>query len=280
MILRLDQLMYDFDLRTPDSSCNFLLAIFEMSGKDFIEELVINSNNDFEVFWERNAKSVKKIKLDDIRVWGFHVVGSLDECREIQRQGLKNLQKVLYGDTQLSNMLKSYDVFFDIENHLLIYKGKEYDVNYDWYRHNDYSRPPEKHLQPIAHRVYCDYGVNGFMMNDDVFSYGTNIHERPEFMMKLSKAFPDLKNMEDKWAERSKSYKVNFFATIDQIHHYNFDINQTQEELTDYETEQIKRWMVSYAIDRANCNLSSQVILYVKDEIDIPPGQITSCEEI
>lgn len=272
--------MYDFDLRTPDSSHHFLLAFFEMSGKDYIEELVINSNNDFEVFWERNAIRVKKIKLDDIRVWGFHVVGSLDECREICSQGLKNLQKVLCGDTQLSNMLKSYGVFFDIESHLLIYKGKEYNVDYDWYRYNDYSKSPDKLLQPIAHRVYCDYGVNGFMMNDDVFSYGTNIHERPEFMMKLSKAFPDLKNMEDEWAERSKSHKVNFFATIDQIHHYNFDINQIQEELTDYVTEQIKRWMVSHAIDRANCNLSAQVFLYVKDEIDIPPGQITSCEEI
>ena len=42
----------------------------------------------------------------------------------------------------------------------------------------------------------------------------------------------------------------------------------------------IKRWMVSHAIDRAYNNLLSEVFLYVKDEIDIPPVQITSCEEI
>lgn len=272
--------MYNFDLRTPDSAYDFLLAFFNMSGQEYIEELIINSDNEFEKFWDRNVARVNDISLNNIKVWGFHVVGSLDECREIRNQGLRNLQKVLSGDTQLSRMLKSYGVFFDVNRRLMLYKGKEYNVDYDWYRHNDYPMLPEKYLKPIAHRVYYDYCVNGFMMNDDVFSYGTNIHERPEFMMKLSGAFPDLKKMEDEWAKRSKSYKVNFYATIDQIHRFNFDLNETQEELTDNEIDQIKRWMVSRAIDRANSDLFSEVFLYIKDEIDIPPEQITSCEEI
>lgn len=272
--------MYNFDLRSADSAYDFLLTFFGMSGQEYIEELIINSHNDFNEFWERNAARVKNVNIQDIRVWGFHVVGSLDECREIRSHGLKNLQRVLSEDTQLHRMLKSYGVDFCIQKRLLMYKGEKYNIDYDWYRHNDYSMPPDKYLKPIAHRVYYDYCVNGFMMNDDVFSYGTNIHERPEFIMKLSDAFPDLKKMEDEWAELSKSYKVNFYATIDQIHHFNFDLNETQEELTDDEIEQIKRWLVSYAIDRANSDLFSGVFLYVKDEIDIPPEQITSCEEI
>lgn len=92
------------------------------------------------------------------------------------------------------------------------------------------------------------------MMNDDVFSYGTNIHKRPEFLMKLSTVFSELKKMEDEWAKRSKSYKVNFYATINQIHRFNFDLNETQEELTDEEIMHIKRLMVSHAIDRS-CNI-------------------------
>lgn len=272
--------MYNFDLRTPNSAYDFLLTFFNMSGQEYIEELIINSDNEFDKFWDRNATRVNDISLDNIRVWGFHVVGSIDQCREIRSHGLKNLQKVLSEDTQLYQMLKSYGVHFGIQNHLLIYKNEKYNIDYEWYRHNDYSKPPEKYLKPIAQRVYYDYCVNGFMMNDDVFSYGTNIHKRPEFMMKLSGAFPSLKKMEDEWAERSKSYKVNFYSTIDQIYRSNFDLNETQEELTDDEIEQIKRWMVSQAIDRANSDLFSVVLLYIKDEIDIPPEQITSCEEI
>jgi len=272
--------MYDFDLRTPDSAYEFLLSFFNMSGEEYIEELIINSSSDFEKFWDRNAAKVNEISIDRIRVWGFHVVGSLDECGEIRCQGLKNLQKVLAGDTLLSRILKSNGVYFDVERRLLFYKGKEYNVDYDWYKRNDYSMPPEKYLKPIAHRVYYDYCVNGFMMNDDVFSYGTDIHKRPEFLMKLSAAFPELKKIEDEWAERSKGFKVNFYATIDQVHRFSFDLDETEEELTDEEIMHIKRWMVRYAIERANNNLFSEVFLYVKDEIDIPPEQITSCEEI
>lgn len=272
--------MYNFDLRTPDSAYDFLLTFFNMSGQEYIEELIINSDNEFEKFWNRNAARVNDISLDNIRVWGFHVMGSLDECREIHNQGLRNLQKVLFGDTLLSRTLKANGVFFDVKRHLLLYKGKEYNMDYDWYRHNDYSMPPEKYLKPIAHRVYYDYCVNGFMMNDDVFSYGTNIHERPELMMKLTGAFPELKKMEDEWAESSKSYKVNFYATIDQIQRFNFDLNVTHEELTVDEVEQIKRWMVRRAIDRTNNDLFSPVFLYIKDEMDIPPKQIDSFEEI
>jgi len=126
------------------------------------------------------------------------------------------------------------------KNKLTVDEEEYNSKNYDWYRHNDYSMTPEKYLKPIAHPVYYDYCANG-MMNDDVCSYGTNSHERPEFMMKLSGAFRDLKKMEDEWAERNKSYKVNFHAIIDQIHRFNFDLNETQEGLTDDEIEQIRR---------------------------------------
>lgn len=43
--------MYDFDLRTPDSAYDFLLTFFNMSGEEYIEELIINSGYDFEKFW-------------------------------------------------------------------------------------------------------------------------------------------------------------------------------------------------------------------------------------
>lgn len=86
--------------------------------------------------------------------------------------------------------------------------------------------------------------------------------------------------MEDEWSERSKSYKVNFYATIDQIHRFNFDLSEKQEKLTDEDIEQIKQWMVRHAIDRANSDLYSEVFLYIKEDIDIPADQIYSCEEI
>lgn len=63
--------MYDFDLRTPDRAYDFLLTFFNMSGEEYIEELIINSNNEFEKFWDRNAAKVNNINMDTIRIWDF-----------------------------------------------------------------------------------------------------------------------------------------------------------------------------------------------------------------
>ena len=41
--------MYDFDLRTPDRAYDFTYFL-NMSGEEYIEELIINSNNEFENF--------------------------------------------------------------------------------------------------------------------------------------------------------------------------------------------------------------------------------------
>lgn len=273
-------MIYDFDLRTPNAAYAFLLDIFNMSGEEYIEELIINSHNDMDEFWKRNYETIKNININYIRIWAFHVVGSLDDCAEICRSGLKNLQKVLSEDTQLNQMLKAYGLSFDIEERLMFYKGNKYNVDYDWYRNHDYSNPPEKYLEPIAHRIYYDYCVDGFLMNNDVFSYGTSIHERPEFMIKLSDAFPELDAMENEWAEKSKSYKIHFYAMFSQVNRITFELKATEEELTENEIDRIKRWMIYKAIDRARDDLFSEVFIYIKDEVDIPPSQIVQCEEI
>ncbi len=108
--------MYDFDLRTGDSAYSFLLDFFNMSREEYQKEFRIDCKEDIENFCKCNISKVKDISLEDIRIWGFHVLGSLDECKEIRSQGLKNLQKVLSEDTALRRMLKSYGISFDIES--------------------------------------------------------------------------------------------------------------------------------------------------------------------
>lgn len=61
----------------------------------------------------------------------FHVVGALDECKEIRENGLMNLQEVLKRDTVISKALGYYGIFFDIENRILHCNGEKYDIDYD-----------------------------------------------------------------------------------------------------------------------------------------------------
>ena len=87
----------DFDLRTCNSAFDFILDLLQMKSNEYVEELIMNSGNDFEVFWERNIDRIAKVNVHDIKVMAFHVLGSLDQCEEIKKNGLKNLQMVLSG---------------------------------------------------------------------------------------------------------------------------------------------------------------------------------------
>ena len=271
----------EFNITTPDTANKFLLDFLQISGEEFIDEYVLNCNNDFEVFWARNLSSIEKVNINNLIIIAFHVTGSLDNCEEIKRTGLKNLQKVLTEDTELSRLLLSHGVKFDIKNRRLCNNGNI--INIDYYKYRGRLNVPQK-IKNVAHRVYYDYCVNGFLSNDDVFSYGTNIHERPEILLDLVNLLPELEYMEKEWIENSKSYRIFFFSKIDQIHRFCFDLDEYNDppyenwaDLSD--TQKIKKWMLSHAIDKSNSELSSS-FLYIKDHLDIPPGQIISCEEI
>lgn len=89
------------------------------------------------------------------------------------------IQEVLKRDTVISRALGHYGIFFDIENRILHCNGEKYDIDYEKYRSRHFLSGLDEKLDRIAHRVYYDYCVNGFLLNDDVLDYGTSIHERP-----------------------------------------------------------------------------------------------------
>ena len=109
----------DFDLRTCNSAFDFILDLLQMKSNEYVEELIMNSGNDFEVFWERNIDRIAKVNVHDIKVMAFHVLGSLDQCEEIKKNGLKNLQMVLSENTIFSRLLKRQGL-------LLIFMKRQY----------------------------------------------------------------------------------------------------------------------------------------------------------
>lgn len=189
-----------------------------MTPDEYITELIINSENNFETFWSRNIDRIKSIDFSDLRIMAFHVVGALDDCKDIRENGLMSLQEVLKRDTVISRMLSNYGMIFDTENRILICNGKEYDIDYEKYCGCHFLSGLDEELDRIAHRVYYDYCVNGFLLNDDVLNYRTSIHERPEFLMTLVELSPKAKELDEYWRNHSKSYVVNFYATIEQVH--------------------------------------------------------------
>jgi hypothetical protein len=256
----------------------------DMTPDEYITELVIECENRFERFWERNIDRISDVDISDLRIIAFHVVGALDECKEIRENGLMNLQEVLKRDTVISRTLGHYGIFFDIENRILHCNGEKYDIDYEKYRSRHFLSGLDEKLDRIAHRVYYDYCVNGFLLNDDVLDYGTSIHERPEFFMTLVELSPEAERLDEYWRNHSKSFVVNFYATVEQIHRFNFELDEWRdppyEDWNELDDEmKLKKWMLSHAIDRANNDLGMQ-FLYIRDDVIIPPTQIESIEEM
>lgn len=219
----------DFDLRTCDEAYYFVLDFMCMTPDEYITELIINCNNDFEAFWSRNIERIKSVDISGLRLMAFHVVGSLDGYREIKEKGLMNLQAVLSEKTTLKKLLERAGVTFDIPNKLVSCKGNSYDIDYEKYRNHHFLTGLDEKLDRVAHRVYYDFCVNGFMANDNVYNYGTNIHERPEFLMTLGEVFPQAQKVESFWRSKAKSYRVDFFATVDQVHRFNFELDEYRD---------------------------------------------------
>lgn len=274
----------DFDLRTCKSAYSFILKFLNITRKEYIRSYFIECKKDFELFWKRYYKKINDIDIRNIRIIGFHVTGSLDECEEIRTNGIRNLQKVLSENTIVRKVLRKYGVIIDVKSQQLHYKDIYLDINYENYKGREELSYKDKHVEYLAHRIYYDFCISGFMMNDNVLDYGTNIHKRPEFIMRLVELFPDLNIMEKEWINRSISYRIDFYTYFKQLHRFSFELDEEKDppynnwhELTD--EQKLKKWMLSHAIDRANGDLD-EVYLYVKDEVDILPEQILSCTKL
>lgn len=272
-----------FDLRTCGSARYFILDFMKMNIGE-IRKLIINSENDFETFWQRNIDIIKDVDISNLRIMAFHVLGALDDCKEIKENGLMNLQAVLAGNTIMSSLLKKSGICFDIKNRTVSYNGKVYDIDYEHYRHKNFLTKIEEALDKVAHRVFYDFCVNGFLLNDDVLNYGTDIHERPEFLMTLAELFPEAEKLECYWKCHAKSYRIDFYATIDQIHRFNFELDEWRDppykDWNKLDDEmKIKKWMLSHAIDRVH-NRLGDIYLYIRDDVIIPPNQIIDYTEI
>lgn len=271
-----------FDLRTCESTMEFLYELTGINLCDFTNEFLDESDGDFEKFWNRNFANVKSVEISDIKVAAFHVLGSLDDCSEIKTNGLKNLQEVLSSDTILSRKIKESGIVFDLERKIVSCGERTYNIDYEYYRKSICHEEIDEVLDEIAYRFFYDYCISGFIVNDNIYSYLSHVHERPEFLMTLSKLFEEAKELERYWKQHSVPYKVDFCINIEQIERFTFSLDEQEPPFEGWsdldDSMKIKKWMLSKTVDRLN-NRISELYIYVNDKV-IPPEQIISCTKL
>lgn len=148
------------------------------------------------MLWNKLFEQIQAIDISDLKIIAFHIVGSLDECKEIEESGLMDLRKVLANNTVLGKELKK-GVKVDIENKVVSCNDKNYMLNEE----------SSGKLFLVSNRLLNDYCVNGFLCNDNIFSYGDDIYKRPEFLKNISELFPKFRLWRNFGKENQKVIK-------------------------------------------------------------------------
>ena len=266
-----------YDITNPDAAYEWLYSVLDMKRGDFISDYVLESRNDFDTFFVRHLKEAERLDIDQLKLVAIHVTTNGDDCAEIKKNGLKDLQKVLQEETELSMFLKKRGIWFDIPSKIMHIDDKNFDIDYKKYTNWDRMIKQVDALYNIGRKIFYDHQVNGFLFSKDVYDYGT-IHEAPEFLLTLSEFDRDTVGINDEWAAASKPYVIKYRAKITEFEYYTFYEGQ-EDYLQDYHNGWIglKKILFQKAVRSAFSELSSDVYAYMKPERIIEPARIIEC---
>lgn len=266
-----------YDITNPDAAYEWLYSVLDMKRGDFISDYVLESRNDFDTFFVRHLKEAERLDIDQLKPVAIHVTTNGDDCAEIKKNGLKDLQKLLQEETELSMFLKKRGIWFDIPSKIMHIDDKNFDIDYKKYTNWDRMIKQVDALYSIGRKIFYDHQVNGFLFSKDVYDYGT-IHEAPEFLLTLSEFDRDTVGINDEWAAASKPYVIKYRAKITEFEYYTFYEGQ-EDYLQDYHNGWIglKKTLFQKAARGAFSELSSDVYAYMKPGRIIEPARIIEC---
>ena len=263
-----------YNLTNPDASYYWLHEALQIRQGELIETYVIECNNDFDTFYEKYCPLIDKIDVENMEVVAFQVTTCNDECAEIKKNGLRNLQWVLSNDTALCRFLKEHNISFDIESKLMYIGGNAYGVDYEKYMNLDVISRRKEQLHKIGHKIYYDFQINAFLFCKDIYDYST-IHEAPEFLYTLSSLNDTTKGIDTKWKNLCKPYVVKYKSKLKDFAYFTFYGNEREynEDRRDNWRE-LRKLLMSRAVESAFGNSASQIFAYMKSDIIVAPENI------
>lgn len=263
-----------YDITNPDESYYWLHEALQIKQDEFIDTYIIECNNNFDVFYEKYLPIVDKIDIENLEIVAFHVTSSIDECADIKKYGLHNLQWVLSNDTNLNRFLQNNNIRFDIESKVMYIGDTAYDVDYEKYKDLDAISRRKNQLHKIGHKIYYDFQVNAFLFCKDIYKYST-IHEAPEFLYTLSSLNTATKGIHTKWEKICNPFVVKYKSKLKDFAYYTFYGNE-REYIEDQQDNwrALRRLLVSRAVESAFSDSASEIYAYMKSDAVIAPENI------
>lgn len=272
-----------YDITSADNAYLFLQMLLNTNGEGIITEFIVECKADVDTFIKKHQSFLQDWNVEDTEFIVIHVTSNSDNCSEIKKQGIMNLQRVLTEDTAFRRFLFQYEIEFDIQKSTMRIGCSSYSVDYEYYKKiKAYDLlPQDKELKEIGRKLYFDPQINGFFYSRDVKDYGTQIHERPEFLSNIACLKKGLLKLEKDWKSICKGYIIKYRAFFDQFASFTF-YDHENEDIDDSRNNRmaIKAKLLSIALNVTFNRSVSQEFAYMKRNVTIPPSQIIECSEI
>lgn len=263
-----------YDITNPDASYYWLHESLHIKKHEFIENYVIECHNDFDTFYEKYHSIIDNIDIENLEIVAFQVTSSSNECADIKKYGLHNLQWILSNDTDLNRFLKENDIIFDIKSKLMYIGDICYDVDYEKYKNLDVISKRNDQLHKIAHKLYYDFQINAFLFCKDIYDY-SSIHEAPEFFYTLSCLNEATNGIDIKWKDICKPYVIKFKSKLKDLAYFTFYGNEREyinDKLDNW--SELRRILISRAVESAFSDSASKIFAYMKPNTVIAPENI------
>lgn len=263
-----------YDITNPDTSYDWLLDTLQIKGFEFIDSYVIGCNSESDEFCEKYHSRLEQIDIENLEMVAFQVTSSSDECAEIKKYGLRNLQWVLSKDTNLSRFLKENKIRFDIESRLMYIDDTAYDIDYEKYRNLDMLSRRNEQLHKIGHKIYYDFQINAFMFHKNIYEYST-VCQAPEFLYTLSSLNEATNGIDTKWKNMCKPYVVKFKCKLKDLAYFTFYGNEEEyNEDSQNNWSKLRKILITNAAERAMGNNTSEAVAYMKPNVVIASENI------
>lgn len=154
----------NYDIRSSKNALQTLIRITGVEEKVWNENVINESKyNYMEDFVEDIISTYGEMpeRYDMFKFVYFHVTTSANQCDSIRKNGILDLRKsYMCKDSELRKFLDDCDVLIDLENAILKYKDKKYDISYGMCPSFDDNA---KACWSIGRKFYYDYTSCGFL---------------------------------------------------------------------------------------------------------------------
>lgn len=198
-----------YDIRSSANACKTLVGL---SGVDISTwEQFVGHESEYRYTDDLVEDVIKRFghlprTYLDFNFVYFHVTTSANECEAIKKYGILDLQQAyLCDESELRVFLDRHGIIINIEDALLTYNGKVFDISYN--AGNCPRTGTQEYLcWSIGRKFYYDFTTCGFLSVWERSPYGGQVHCRPEILWDFDNLLR--LNLSEEWEQSHFPYEI------------------------------------------------------------------------